>query len=310
VGSAIKITDLTVTYPRGLFRKPGRGVQELTITVERGELFGFLGPNGAGKSTTIKVLNSLLPATAGSVAILDSPIHDRRTRARVGYMPENPYFYEYLTALETLQFYGALFHMNRADARSRGAELLGKVGLRNVDDVRVGEYSKGMRQRLGFAQSLINDPEVLILDEPLSGLDPIGRSELMDFMRELNAKGKTVFVSSHILPDIEHTCSRVGLITEGRLIEAGPMEEILNVAQHSIAITVRSETDPSETLGAELEVTRNATGYYVITTADQAEADRVVALCSSRGMTIVSVMPVRLSLEEFFVQRIKAREDA
>ncbi|MFC1479323.1 ABC transporter ATP-binding protein [Planctomycetota bacterium] len=306
---AIEIRNLTVEYPTGLLRKPGRGVKDLTFSVEKGELFGFLGPNGAGKTTTIKVLTGLLPPNAGEVKLLGEDIADKKTRFKIGYMPENPYFYEYLTAKEALIFYGGLFNIPKEASIEKGKELLKTVGLKNVDRVKIGEYSKGMRQRLGFAQAIINDPEVLILDEPLSGLDPIGRSDLMSCMRNLHQQGKTVFFSSHILPDVEHTCTKVGLIHEGKLLQMGPMEEILRTETQSVSLVVRADEKTIKECAFEnLSVSKQTSELLCLTVTDHHQASALIRKLTENNIDIVSLSPERRDLETFFVEKIKQKE--
>ncbi|MFC1581957.1 ABC transporter ATP-binding protein [Planctomycetota bacterium] len=304
---AIAIDKLTVIYQKGLLRKPGRGVNDLSLQVEPAELFGFLGPNGAGKTTTIKVLTGLLRPAAGQVLIQGKPVSDKRTRRLIGYMPENPYFYEYLTAAETLAFYGGIFKLDRDTIRQRSERLLHKVGLDNVEGVRVGEYSKGMRQRLGFAQALINEPEVVILDEPLSGLDPLGRNDLMEIMRELNQEGRTVFFSSHILPDVENACTRVALINEGELIQTGPMAEILDTGTQAIELLIKGEIPAG--LPDTVMVAARPGQLQALTAPDQAAADELLRELTSAGRHIISVNPVRRSLEDFFIDQINREKE-
>ncbi|MFH1707457.1 MAG: ABC transporter ATP-binding protein [Planctomycetota bacterium] len=302
---AIAINDLTVTYPGGLFRAPRRGVNGLSFTVDRGELFGFLGPNGAGKTTTIKVLTGLLAPDGGGIRIMDADIRDRATRRRIGFMPENPYFYEHLTARESLHMYGGLFDLPRAAVRSRADVLLERVGLRGVDRVRVGAYSKGMRQRLGFAQALINEPDVVILDEPLSGLDPIGRAEMMNIIRDLHRSGTTVFFSSHILPDVEHTCTRVALINQGRLITIGPLDEIIRAGGHSVEIVIRGAADAVAAAAPGYPAEARPSDLIAVIVPDQPAANAVIRAAAGRGLEIVSVEPGRQTLESVFIELVQ-----
>ena len=305
---AIEIKNLTVEYPVGLFRKPARGVTDLTFSVEEEELFGFLGPNGAGKTTAIKVLTGLLPPTSGEVKVLGMNITNKKARHRIGFMPENPYFYEYLTAKEALIFYGGLFGISKDECVQKGQELIEKVGLKDVERVKIGEYSKGMRQRLGFAQAIINDPEVLILDEPLSGLDPIGRSELMNCIRDLNQQGKTVFFSSHILPDVEHTCTKVGLIHEGKLLEMGPMEEILKTESKAVSLVVRAGKEEIQGLVDEdTAVSQQTRELLCVTVPDHNRASVLMGKLAECNIDIVSLNPERQDLETFFVDKIKQK---
>lgn len=307
--NAIEINDLTVVYTKGLFREAGRGVNNLSFTVEQGSLFGFLGPNGAGKTTTIKVMTSLLAPTSGSALILGNNAKQKSARRLIGYMPENPYFYEHLTALESLEFYGALFDIPKEESRRRGAELLVQVELLNVEDVRVGEFSKGMRQRLGFAQALINEPQVVILDEPLSGLDPLGRSVLTRCMRSLTAEGKTVLISSHILPDVENTCTHIALIKQGKLLEIGPIEKIMASSSTAVDVLISSEKPVQELFGEGVSVEQRSGNLFAVRVSDQAESDAVIWKAVEAGLSITGVQPVRQDLEQFFVNRVSQKED-
>ncbi len=229
MNSAIRIDELTKDYWVGFWRKrPYRALDRLSLEVQPGEVFGFLGPNGAGKTTTLKLLMQLIFPTAGRAEILGRPVGDVRARQRIGYLPENPSFYDYLTAEELLRYYGRLFGYSGADARRRAAALLDRLGIgpeRRRQQLR--KYSKGMIQRVGIAQALLNDPEVVFLDEPMSGLDPLGRRDVRSLILELRDQGRTVFFSSHILADAEALCSRVAVVAGGQLAAAGRLTDIL-----------------------------------------------------------------------------------
>ncbi len=226
---AIRIDELTKDYLVGFWRKrPYRALDRLSLEVQPGEIFGFLGPNGAGKTTTLKLLMQLIFPSSGRAEILGRPVGDVGARQRIGYLPENPYFYDYLSAHELLQYFGRLFGLSGPDARKRADTLLDRVGIppeRRTQQLR--KYSKGMIQRVGIAQALLNDPEVIFLDEPMSGLDPLGRRDVRALIMELRDQGRTVFFSSHILADAEALCSRVAVVAGGRLAAAGSLTDIL-----------------------------------------------------------------------------------
>src|SRR5918995_30393 len=240
MSAAIRIDDLTKDYLVGFWRKrPYRALDRLSLEVSPGEIFGFLGPNGAGKTTTLKLLMQLIFPSSGRAEFLGRPVGDVRARQRIGYLPENPYFYDYLTAEELLHYYGRLFGYSAVDARRRASMLLEKVGIppeRRTQQLR--KYSKGMVQRVGIAQALLNDPEVIFLDEPMSGLDPLGRRDIRSLILDLRNQGRTIFFSSHILADAEALCSRVAVVAGGRLAACGRLTEILAFAVRGLELVV------------------------------------------------------------------------
>ncbi len=222
VQAAIEIENLTKDYPYGFLQmKKKRSLEALTMQVQVGEVFGFLGPNGAGKSTTIKLLMRLIFPTAGTARILGKPISDIGMHKDVGYLPEQPYFYDYLTAAELLDYFARFHDFDAAERKRRVAEMLEKVGLATAGRIQLRKYSKGMLQRVGLAQAILHDPAVVVLDEPMSGLDPVGRREVRDIILELKKQGKTVLFSTHILSDAEMLCDRVGVIVGGKLQGVG-----------------------------------------------------------------------------------------
>src|SRR6266545_4821768 len=244
--SVIEIDNLTKDYEVGFWRKRKvRALDGLSLAINQGEIFGFLGPNGAGKTTTLKLLMRLIYPTAGSARILGHSASDVSTRARIGYLPENPYFYDYLSGRELLEYTAALFGIPAAQARVRSEELLGLVGLDSDRGNRqLRKYSKGMLQRIGIAQALVNDPEVVFMDEPMSGLDPIGRREVRDLLLSLREEGKTVFFSSHILSDVEALCDRAAILSRGRLVRCGTVREVTDINDPFVEI-VAVGIDPS-----------------------------------------------------------------
>src|SRR6476646_5981305 len=220
--------ELTKDYAVGFWRpRPYRALDRLTLDVQSGEVFGFLGPNGAGKTTTLKLLMQLVFPTSGRGELLGRPLGDVAARRRIGYLPENPYFYDYLTAEELLTYFARLFGYGPADQARRASALLDKVGIGAERRLQLRKFSKGMIQRVGIAQALLNDPEVVFLDEPMSGLDPLGRREVRSLILELRDQGRTVFFSSHILSDAEVLCRRVAVVAGGRLAAAGALSDIL-----------------------------------------------------------------------------------
>src|SRR6185369_12401624 len=234
----IEINNLTKDYEVGFWRKRKvRALDGLSLTVEPHQIFGFLGANGAGKTTTLKLLMRLIFPTSGSARILDRDISDVSMHARIGYLPENPYFYDYLTAREFLNFCGELFGLDKTTRTARAEQLLGRVNLdRKSWDRQLRKFSKGMLQRVGLAQALVNDPEIVFLDEPMSGLDPVGRREVRDLIAALRSEGKTVFMCSHILSDIEVLCDSVAILKGGRVARSGSLDELR--AQESSAIEI------------------------------------------------------------------------
>src|SRR4029078_7478424 len=224
----VEITNLTKDYEVGFWRKRKvRALDGLSLSIDHGEVFGFLGANGAGKTTTLKLLMRLIFPTTGSARILGHDIGDVSMHQRIGYLPENPYFYDYLTAREFLEYCAELFGFSAAERRKRAADLLARVKLDEKRwDTQLRKFSKGMLQRVGLAQSLVNDPEIVFLDEPMSGLDPVGRRGVRDLIASLRDDGKTVFMCSHILSDIEVLCDRVAILKRGRLAQVGHLDEL------------------------------------------------------------------------------------
>jgi ABC-2 type transport system ATP-binding protein len=302
--TVIEIDNLTKDYETGFWRKRKvRALDGLSLTVESGQIFGFLGANGAGKTTTLKLLMRLIYPTGGAARILGRDINDVAMHARIGYLPENPYFYDYLTAREFLNYCGELFGLNRADRERRTKELLTRVNLETKGwDRQLRKFSKGMLQRVGLAQALVNDPEIVFLDEPMSGLDPVGRREVRDLIASLRTQGKTVFMCSHILSDIEILCDSVAILKHGRLAHAGSLAE-LRAGETNMFEIIATGADPEalkQRLGPGATVTTTASGLR-IEVANEGEVDAVIsALRQSRGK-LVSVQPVRQSLEELFL---------
>ena len=314
---AIDIHELTKDYPIGFWRpRPYRALDRLTLSVERGEVFGFLGPNGAGKTTTLKLLMQLVFPTSGHAEILGRPVGGLDVRRRIGYLPENPYFYDNLTAEELLTYFAGLFDIPSADRRLRAAGLLDQVGIGAERRMQMRKYSKGMVQRVGLAQALINDPEVVFLDEPMSGLDPLGRRDIRALILRLRDEGKTIFFSSHILADAETLCSRAAIVAGGRLATSGRLADMAGYEVRGWEV-VMANVSP-ELLAKAADTSAKATPVseqrYTFELPRDARPERFIAELASAGAVLVSLNPLHTTLEEIFVRQValtsSAREGA
>jgi ABC-2 type transport system ATP-binding protein len=289
-------------YRSGFFRVPYVGLEDLTLAVRRGEIFGFIGPNGAGKTTAIKCLMGVQAATSGRAELLGKDHRDPESKRGVGFLPERPYFYEHLTAREFLHFYGSLFGLPKAVRAARIDELLARVQLERFADVPLRAYSKGMLQRAGVAQALINDPELLVLDEPMSGLDPMGRLLIRDLIFEERRRGRTVFFSSHILADVELICDRVAILVGGRLRGLGTVRELVGDRVKHVDIATRVHNIADADLPGEL-IRRD--GDAVILRVGPDDADRAIDTLRAAGASILSVTPAREHLESVLLDEVQ-----
>ena len=305
---AIRIEGLTKDYFVGFWRRRAyRALDQLTLDIQPGEVFGFLGPNGAGKTTTLKLLMQLIFPTAGRAEILGRPVGDVATKRRIGYLPENPYFYDYLTAEELLIYFARLFGYSGADATRRVTTLLDRVDIsRERRRQPLRKYSKGMIQRVGIAQALLNDPEVIFLDEPMSGLDPLGRRDVRSLILELRDQGRTIFFSSHILGDAEALCSRVAVVAGGRLAAAGRLTDMLAFQVRGWELVVANlRPDVADRLGPRVQrKTEISPGRYALELSLEVSPERVLADLMATGATLVSLNPIRDTLEDFFVRQV------
>lgn len=316
--TVLQIKDLTKDYKIGFSKHIGdlksktvRALDGLTLEVKRGEIFGFLGPNGAGKTTTLKILMRLIYPTSGSATILGKPLDDGSMRTRIGYLPENPYFYDYLSGSELLEYSAALFGIPKSAATQRAKELLQLVGLEEDRANRqLRKYSKGMLQRIGIAQALINDPEIVFMDEPMSGLDPIGRREVRDLMLSLRQQNKTVFFSSHILSDVEVLCDRAAILTKGKLLRCGTVHELTGEADSAFEFVAVGIDEKSFNLLAQalpfasaIHQTPNGVHFTLNDENRFSESISAVHLC---GGKVLSINPKRASLEDLFSSAEKA----
>jgi ABC-2 type transport system ATP-binding protein len=307
MASAIDIEGLTKDYRVGFWRpRPYRALDGLTLQVTPGEVFGFLGPNGAGKTTTLKLLLQLVFPTAGRAEILGRPVGDLGVRRRIGFLPENPYFYDNLTAEELLQYFASLFGYPAAERRARASRLLDRVGLGAERRMQLRKYSKGMVQRVGIAQALINDPEVLFLDEPMSGLDPLGRRDIRALILELRDRGTTVFFSSHILSDAEALCSRVAIIAGGRLATMGRLTDMAGYELRGweVVVTGLGLDAIAQLAGRGIKATPVSDSRYALELPRDARPEAVVSDLAAAGAALVSVSPLHTTLEEIFVEQV------
>lgn len=310
-GPAVEFLGLTKSYASGMLRTRSQpALKSVSFSVQPGEIFGYLGPNGSGKTTTLKILLGLVFPDAGSVRVLGRPLGDRSWRYRAGYLPEHPYFYDYLTPAEYLGYAGRLFGMPPDHVRHRSEELLTLVGLRRSADVPVRRFSKGMVQRMGLAQALLNDPELLILDEPMSGLDPIGRRMVRDIILSQRERGKTVLFSTHILSDAETLCDRIGVLRGGELLAAGRLHEILSLDASHVEVLA---SGLSEGALAGLPVAAEARlrlGDRVRVLVEARRVGSLLVAVEAAGGRILSVQPVRQSLEDYFFKEMGGNEAA
>src|SRR5712664_2945471 len=302
---AIKTQNLTKEYPHGfLHLKKKTSLEDLNMQVEDGEVFGFLGPNGAGKSTTIKLLMGIIFPTTGSAQILGKPVSDISMHRDIGYLPEQPYFYDYLTASELLDYFARFHEFTAAERRERVQRMLKKVGLETARKIQLRKYSKGMLQRVGLAQAILHDPKVVILDEPMSGLDPEGRREVRDIILELKQAGKTVLFSTHILTDAEMVCERVGVIVGGKLRGVGAPDEIVGMKAQAMEVFFAYDGGAAELQCLLKKSTQTGKRYRL--QLPEAELYAALQQLGIAGAKIISVTQVKATLEEYFMHLVES----
>ncbi len=300
---AIEIIGLKKTFTSNFLLKKYNVLKDINISVEKGEIYGFLGPNGAGKTTTIKCMLGLISFDSGKSFIYGKNSRSLEERKKIGFLPEHPYFYDYLTAKELLCFSGMLFSIPVEKVKNKAKDLLELVGLEGKEDLRLKKFSKGMIQRLGFAQALINDPEIVILDEPFSGVDPIGRKELRDLVISLKKSGKTVFFSSHILQDMEMIVDTVGIILEGKIIKQGKLSDLISHSVQYYEVIFKDVDESllrSNNIGFELK-----DNNYITKLKDFEKLNHIIEFVIMNHGEIVSVIPIKMSLEDIFLREIK-----
>ena len=308
---AIRTEGLTKHYQVGFWRpRPYVALEDLTLQVAQGEVFGFLGPNGAGKTTTLKLLMQLIFPTGGHAEILGRPVGDVAVRRRIGYLPENPYFYDYLTAEELLDYFARLFGRPAAERKRRVADLLDEVGIGAERRLQLRKFSKGMLQRVGIAQALINDPEVVFFDEPMSGLDPLGRRDMRGLILRLRDRGCTVFFSSHVLSDAEALCSRVAVLAGGRLVAIDSLSQVQAFDVRGWELVVngleRAALARLQQEGRVREVIPLGPQRHALSVAPESRPEPLVAEIAALGGQVVSMQPVRDTLEDLFVRQVAA----
>jgi len=302
----VRVHNIVKDFRPGFGLRRRRVLHGISFSVREGEIFGFVGPNGAGKTTTLKVLMGLIKATSGEATILGHEVHETAFRCQVGFLPENPYFYDHLTGREILRFYAKLSGVDRGILAGRVNSLLGWVGLSEAADIRLQTYSKGMLQRLGIAQALVHDPNVVFLDEPMSGLDPIGRVEIRDLILRLRAEGKTVFMNTHILHDVEMLCDRVAIIVKGKIRYEGVIDDLMKGGEDEVDIVVANlpaelAIDLEERFASRL---RGVGDLIECRVAAKVVDDAIRQIIDSGG-NVISVSPHRLSLESFFLSAVE-----
>jgi len=305
MGTAITVTDLHKSFKSEFLRRKHEILKGITLSVEAGEIFGYLGPNGAGKTTTLKCLLGLIFPEKGDIEILGHPHLSLQAKSRLGYLPENPYFYDYLSAAEFLRYYSQLHQIAKAEQGARIDSLLERVGLKEAADLQLRKFSKGMLQRVGLAQALLHEPELVLLDEPLGGLDPVGRKEIRDIIVQLKEEGRTVFLSSHILQDIEMICDRVAIIVAGRIVNQGRLFDLISekILFTEMTLSGIAESD----LQAFGESLTTQGGKVLLKVFEEAKVQDVLRLAMERKAVVHSLVPRTESLEDLFVDTVKAR---
>jgi ABC-2 type transport system ATP-binding protein len=301
-GHLIEVSELSKSYRQGFWMRQVHAVQSISFHVPSGEIFGFLGPNGAGKTTTIKVLTGLISATSGRAQLFGQDVAHPEARRRVGFLPENPYVYPYLTPLEFISLCGQLSGLRPRIARERAYTMLDHLGIRYAADRQVRRLSKGMLQRTGLAAALVADPELLILDEPMSGLDPVGRKEVRDLIVHERDRGRTVFFSTHILTDVQTLCDRVAILRQGRVVVSGKLSDLLNRDTHKSDITVIAHPDYEASCAQRGLPTRRLADRLVVQVEGEQALQQLLAETLAAGGRIVEVAPHQETLEEIFVR--------
>lgn len=305
----VRVDQVVKDFRPGFGLRRKRVLHGVTFQVHEGEIFGFVGPNGAGKTTTLKILMGLIRPTEGEARILGRNVAESEFRDQIGFLPENPYFYPYLTAREILEFYARLTGVESQGRAARVDELLELVKLSHAADARLRTFSKGMLQRVGVAQALIHDPSVVFLDEPMSGLDPIGRKDIRDVILSLRDAGKTVFMNTHILPDVEMICDRVAIIVKGSIRHQGPIDEFLSDKDvNSEIVVARLPSEVAEQIESNYDVELRGHGERIEVRASHKDVQSLAQLVLESGAELVSVTPHRSSLEEVFLTAVRAGE--
>ena len=302
--AAIETFRLAKSYKVGFWRQREReALSPLTLSVQEGEVFGYLGPNGAGKTTTLKLLMGLIYPTSGTATILGRPLDDPSMKAQIGFLPEQPYFYDHLSARELLTYLASLSGVSAGDRKERVETVLRRVGIHEHADLQLRKFSKGMLQRVGIAQAIVHDPKLIFLDEPMSGLDPIGRREVRDLIQSLKDEGKTIFFSTHILSDAETLCDRVAVLNHGQLRGIGVVADLVREVSGRVEVVWEgvAAADAIVELGAEI----HSSGAFFRAVLPELSMERAVDIIRNQGSRLISLTPVRATLEDFFLERIE-----
>ena len=303
--TVVFLKNIKKTY--GAFRSRERvAVEDISLSVKKGEIFGLLGPNGAGKTTTLKIMLGLVFPDKGEASVLGHPPGSKKAHERIGFLPEQPYFHGFLTADKALDLYGRFFGLNSEERANRSKSILNLVGLRADSHLTLDKYSKGMLQRFGIAQALINDPELLILDEPSSGLDPIGQKEMRDLILELRRQGKTIFLSSHQLSEVENVCSSVCIISQGRVVREGKLSALLSVEGVS-RLELKGDTKKGDCF-KELAINAEVKDGSIVIEVETKKTFPALEEAKKQGLEIVSVTPLKRTLEDLFIEAVRKEE--
>ena len=301
----VRVDDLVKDVRPGFGLRKKRVLDGISFRVREREIFGFIGPNGAGKTTTLKVLMGLIRATSGKASILGHDVSETTFRRQIGFLPEQPYFYDYLTGREILRFYAKLSGVSRGCRERRVTQLLELAGLSAEGNTRLRSYSKGMLQRIGIAQALVHDPQVVFLDEPMSGLDPVGRKEVRDIILRLRAEGKTVFMSTHILSDVEMLCDRVAIIVNGRIHYEGAIDEFLDAGEPEADLVFANlPAETATSLEERFEARLRGHGERIELRIAEKNSSEALRVALDAGADVISVTPYRVSLESIFLSAV------
>jgi len=301
--TTLRIENLHKSFKTGFLLKRKKILKGISLSVDRGEIFGYLGPNGAGKTTTLKCVLGLIFPEEGKIDLFGRPHLETAGKARTGFLPENPYFYDYLTASEFLRFYSQLFLIPSDQREERIESLLRLVDMKRAENLQLRKYSRGMLQRIGLAQALLNNPDLVLLDEPLGGLDPLGRKEFRDIIVRLKEEGKTVFLSSHILQDIEMICDRVAILVDGRIISQGNLQELISQKVLFTEIVLSGLTDKD--LEGHGEFVTTHAGRTLLKVFDEDKVDRIIGIIRDKRGRLHSLTPRTETLEDLFVDMVK-----
>ena len=309
MSDAIEVRGLWKQYEVGFWKKRKiTALQPLELTVREGEIFGYLGPNGAGKTTTLKLLMGLVFPSGGGARILGLDHQDPAVKAQIGFLPEQPYFYDHLSAPELLEYFAQLSGVPAGERKRRVERMLARVGLGDAGGLQLRRFSKGMLQRVGLAQAILHGPKVVFLDEPMSGLDPIGRREVRDLVQQLKEEGRTVFFSTHILSDAEALCDRVAILNRGRVVTVGEVADMLAKVSESVEVLWEGAAAVAgmEALGAQV----HASGELARASVPRVKLDAAIDALRGAGARLISVTPVQATLEDYFMQQVGASEAA